>query len=998
MATMYKRRNASVRIIFLVYIVFLIFPCLAEPQREQLIADSEILAAKFAGEASVEVELPKLKLGKKDKPLDEQVRVGLYLSSQLGRDPRVYSVDLDLPKWEELDRQKLVEIGTLHLSERRVRIATLAQAKATLLTVHLSKPLSARLAEIVRSLFPHTAIRFPLYAAGEAPLRAQPERPDSPACTNEEGTALSADDLRIQVEMIPHLVERGKPIHVLEKLIVEVKLTISDAAQRAVEVIDVAGAADIDGFTFNPISPWEDEGQEALRQVSDKLVEALRQSQRLNNCLKKFAEPRSLPAGLVIAAKLDDTASLFPNGRLDAGEEARLSVHIENKGPGPAYRVGVQTSSDRPEITVAGESALGDLDPGAKKDVVLRVAGGLGLSTGLAKLRVEAVEKRGYGSRPVELEIGTNQILPPKLEIVDVTLNDRSGRAVGDGDGQPGNGESIEAVVRVHNAGPGDGAGVVVTMESPKVAAVEVLDSKVILPRIPAGRVEEARLLFRLPFTLEAQELPLLFQAADARGAQVGSATKDQKWKIRTKRPGIVLRTSYYDGESAGSIGNRNHEANNGERIEVVVTPENNGELAARGVRIAVETADSHLTPRPAVLEVGDLPPKAEGAAQRFILDIPREYGLDRAAGDMHLTFKVSQQDFPPRREAAVPSLRFRPLRPQLTLEPVIPSLTRNSQGEMFLHLRNAGELRAEDVVMEVTSEVAGVDLLDERRVPGHSRRFAVGALDSQAAAPPASAPIRIRQSVAPGTVQLHITVTQKGFPAMVREVPLAVAEEMAEKIPFKPAEEPMPAEAPLGPIAPATIFFLNHREGEHLLEKAVDLRFEVLSQVELSDTRLSRLALTTGLVERQISLDSAEVARISTPGLHRETYRLSVPLEDGENQFRVVVVTQQGKTSIGSLTLFRDHDKGNVWVVAIGISKYQDPAIKSLQYADADARAVYDFFRLKLGPSQVFLLVNEEATLREIKSILGTKLVAKAWDTKDTVILYSRAMASGIL
>src|SRR5207253_3726401 len=55
------------------------------------------------------------------------------------------------------------------------------------------------------------------------------------------------------------------------------------------------------------------------------------------------------------------------------------------------------------------------------------------------------------------------------------------------------------------------------------------------------------------------------------------------------------------------------------------------------------------------------------------------------------------------------------------------------------------------------------------------------------------------------------------------------------------------------------------------------------------------------------------------------------------------------------------------------------------------DARAVYDYFRgtFNLPDSQVFLRVNEQATLREIKSLLGTQLVARANDPKDTVILY---------
>jgi uncharacterized caspase-like protein len=949
-------------------------PQLASAQRRE---GEEIFLAKLRGEEVAAVTLPEMKAKERPKSLDKEVRVGLYLPTHLGPDPQVYSLMLGEDRFKSLLEQNKVECCNLHLQESRVRIYPSADSFATHITVGLSEPLAKRVAEIVRSLFPQTTVRRDPYAAGERP-EDPPLAADSPPCAREGNPALGAEELRIYVEMTTRLFDRQQSVQVLEKLVVHVKLTISDTEGRIVHVFDVDGAAEVDGFTFAPVGPWEDVGQEALLQASDRLVESFQSSQSLTNCLKKLAEPRSLPAGLVLTAKLDDAASLLPNGRLDAGEEANLAVHIENHGPGPAFRVAVQAGSDQPEIHASGDGAIGDLALGDKRDVVLRVTGGLGLSTGLAKLRVEAVEKRGYGSRPVEVELATSQVLPPKLEIVDITLNDRGGRAVGDGDGQPGNGESIEAVVRVRNAGPGDGAGVAVTMVSPKVGA-EILDPSVVLPRIPAGRVEEARLLFRLPFALEAQDLPLSFQAVDGRGAQVGSAIKDQTWKIYTKRPGIVLGVVFHDGKSAGSIGNDDGNASNGERIEAVITPVNRGALTARGVRITVEPDDVKLIPKPAILEIGDLPPQVDGAAQRFVFDIPREYGIDRPEGELRFTLTVTQQDFPPRREPA--TLSFRPLRPDLTLETTTPSLTRGMRDELFLRLRNAGGLRAEGVVVEVSTEATGVDLLDERGVPVRSRELTVGVLDPQASAPQSSIPINVRRNAALGSAPLRITVKQKDFSPLVRDVALNIAEERAEVVPVEPTDEPVPAAEPIAPMAPATISFLSHTEGQHLLREAVDLRFEVQAPTELAEVRLEGNG-------RRIPLDGTD-SQNTTSGLRGATYQLRVPLEDGKNRFEVIVVTHQGARSARSLTLFRDHEVGRVWVVAIGISKYQDPTITGLRYADADARAVYEYFRLKLPESQVFLRVNEEATLREIKSLLGTQLVAQAFDPKDTVILY---------
>ncbi len=79
-------------------------------------------------------------------------------------------------------------------------------------------------------------------------------------------------------------------------------------------------------------------------------------------------------------------------------------------------------------------------------------------------------------------------------------------------------------------------------------------------------------------------------------------------------------------------------------------------------------------------------------------------------------------------------------------------------------------------------------------------------------------------------------------------------------------------------------------------------------------------------------------------------------------------------------------------WAVVIGISRYRElkPA-KQLKYAAADAQAFYEFLRSEEGGAfpedHVRLLLNERATLRAMKSALGTFLLNAAKD--DLVIIY---------
>ncbi|RMF89016.1 MAG: hypothetical protein D6736_09135, partial [Nitrospinota bacterium] len=65
-------------------------------------------------------------------------------------------------------------------------------------------------------------------------------------------------------------------------------------------------------------------------------------------------------------------------------------------------------------------------------------------------------------------------------------------------------------------------------------------------------------------------------------------------------------------------------------------------------------------------------------------------------------------------------------------------------------------------------------------------------------------------------------------------------------------------------------------------------------------------------------------------------------------------------------------------WAVVIGIDRYAHPQIPELHYAVNDARSVARLLtRLGFPPSQIFLLVNEEATLRRIAQVLYHKLRA---------------------
>src|SRR5690606_32850741 len=79
---------------------------------------------------------------------------------------------------------------------------------------------------------------------------------------------------------------------------------------------------------------------------------------------------------------------------------------------------------------------------------------------------------------------------------------------------------------------------------------------------------------------------------------------------------------------------------------------------------------------------------------------------------------------------------------------------------------------------------------------------------------------------------------------------------------------------------------------------------------------------------------------------------------------------------------------EGKKWAVVIGISDYRNPGIADLKYSSRDANAFYSFLvdKGEFPVENVKLLLDNEATLKNVKSAIGTFL-ARSASRNDTVI-----------
>jgi hypothetical protein len=119
-----------------------------------------------------------------------------------------------------------------------------------------------------------------------------------------------------------------------------------------------------------------------------------------------------------------------------------------------------------------------------------------------------------------------------------------------------------------------------------------------------------------------------------------------------------------------------------------------------------------------------------------------------------------------------------------------------------------------------------------------------------------------------------------------------------------------------------------------------------------------------------------------------RLSFERRVPLAQGANRILVKATDTDGLTSERSLTVHYSTSRRNVWAVVIGINDY--PQLPKLKYAVNDAREFHRFLieKNRVPAGNITLLLNDQATLKNLRSTLGTRL-KNAAGLDDMVIIF---------
>lgn len=666
--------------------------------------------------------------------------------------------------------------------------------------------------------------------------------------------------------------------------------------------------------------------------------------------------------------------------KLDSGERGELVITVQNTGKGAAYDVLPVLKSSAKGLRIGTLGPVGTIGPGESREVRVPVEGTLDLGGGEATIMIEAKEKRGFDAKRLKVSFETVALARPSLVIKpDVRINDGTqGFASGDGDGTIENGETAELQVFVENKGVGEAYGVRLSLVEIVPVGVEVVAGVSDIGEIGVKETAKGKVVIRLPRNLTPSGLRARFKAeeVDRKAAQT---EKVVALRTGSRAPSLMVDAEWNDGTSGQARGNGNGVWENGETVEGVVTVHNKGVLAAEevGVRIQVVEEDIGLGKRE--FQVGRLEPNATSIPLRTTVSIPRTFD----GKSVSIETIVEQRDFPEARERFVQTVTLR--RPELVVTrrllnqtptegEKIGNVMQGEETKLEVRVRNSGTLDARGVTLSVVSERPEIRLAGQKTVQ-------IGAIAAGQVSEPILILLTVLRSVPTGEAGISVEVTQEDFDKVKQDGVLMVREEGAEE--FKVAGEKSRPTRPMAPAPVATnpIVIVSAPPKGETVQDTFDLVWD-----EVRDVATLEVLVNGERIPRSSTRGIGLSEKGATGGPRR--FRERIPLKSGLNAIAVIAYDLANERWEDRIQVTRLAERGEIWAVVIGVSKYQH--IQSLQYARRDAEAFQAYLTDYLGVpvDHIKTLYDNEVTQRAMRSALGTWLRQKA-NKNDTVFIY---------
>jgi hypothetical protein len=411
----------------------------------------------------------------------------------------------------------------------------------------------------------------------------------------------------------------------------------------------------------------------------------------------------------------------------------------------------------------------------------------------------------------------------------------------------------------------------------------------------------------------------------------------------------------------------------NGEYGEIEICPANKGRLEARD--ISIDLSSDTFSFSKSHDEIARIIAQSEYAPIRFPFQIPRV--TDKKS--VNITVKFAQKDFAGLNDTINIPLRL--IRPDFKIIHQVLDQQRSgalAQGEktdLLVRVENTGQLDADDVVLSIDFNRKGVLLQG-------SKQISIGRIEAGKTSEPKSFPINIQRIADPGEFPMQFTVSEKNFGKKYLTLVLHIVSEQAEVITVK-GQESVIASSTYQAMHPV-IFIATPINGERIASDSILLRGVVKDAKGIQSIEIFVNGRRLDSSGRGI-----EVSPSNSGGAQQCEFKYSIPLQIGENEITVSAFNLDNLSEKATVKIYQETKKGKIWAAVIGINKYRNSKI-NLNFARNDAQAFADYLKSNMGLDRntLFELYDEQATLKEIKSLLGQQLKTKV-GKEDTVFIF---------
>jgi hypothetical protein len=672
----------------------------------------------------------------------------------------------------------------------------------------------------------------------------------------------------------------------------------------------------------------------------------------LVDALPEIAQGRDEPCNLTLSIAFSDSACATPNNALDGAEtEATFTVRASNAGPGCAYGTVLRINKDHDALDVAASVTTGNIQPGRSAKWVIPVAVDPDVANGHARFVFSMEESRGFSSMAVPVDLEVRSLTRPRLEVAEVRVEDRGGRASGNGDGVIQNGEVIDLQVFIKNAGPGPAFGVILGI-SLDDASLQISDQRTELGDISPGAIGEGGIVVRVPRERVPKAVLCHIRAQDRRSG-VAQVTIDQELRSEALTP--VLHFALDLGAAL---------VRNGTRTGFNLVPRNDGLLDAQDVTIMVASRLAAATIEPST-------PVLVGAIKASSRAIPRSFDVTLRRGFQALVvpieIRMTQAGFASSSDTL--TIPVSPQQPDLQIEATArgagsSEVLKSGPLEISALVRNRGTLDAEDVRLAISYDAA----------PGGARlvfqpaEVFLGRIPAGETTPATSFTSTVPRAMGGDAVHIRLDIAQSDFDKVTNRMTVALSEPAAMPATGITATPPSPAPlSPLGADSPTTEIKVSGLPADSTIRSETwEGAF-----VSASDSR--------GLRSIEVLLNGRRLGRVQcTDKLETLPFRIT-GMKEGRNELAIVVQNQQdfrrrtigltyAQTAASAMNDPSDVDvdppqgrerRSHGVAVIIGNRDYTSPDIPPVEYADRDAAAVGMYADTLLGYEDVRVLSN---------------------------------------